>query len=276
MAEYFNISLYDIVHDNATWEDEQVVAALQYTVVNESHLVMCSVAKLGNDMDTYEYPEFTSFVEPEVQKCDGSTVMTGGSLEVIDLVHRIVLDPSGGFVMLWTPREDDIVIEVQVATAGYVGVGFSPKGGMKGADIVLGWVDDANKVFLHDRYSDGYTVPKVDESQDVELLGGYQNDTHTVLRFSRPWVTCDHNDFRLSDDTVRIIWSYANQDPSNEMTMKIHDKRGTKSVFLKERPVILPSITDDIKFWDIAPSNVKRSNVFVKKLDLEHDMCLRS
>lgn len=42
-----------------------------------------------------------------------------------------------------------------------------------------------------DRYAAGYWAPTVDELQDVTLLGGYQNDTHTVLRFSRPWITLD-------------------------------------------------------------------------------------
>ena len=33
----------------------------------------------------------------------------------------------------------------------------------------------------------------------MKLLGGYQNDTHTVLRFSRPWNTCDEGqDYILS------------------------------------------------------------------------------
>lgn len=38
----------------------------------------------------------------------------------------------------------------------------------------------------------------IDKSQDVELLGGYQNDTHTVLRFSRPLETCDEEDRKLT------------------------------------------------------------------------------
>lgn len=42
-----------------------------------------------------------------------------------------------------------------------------------------------------DRYAEGNQAPVVDSSQDVQLLGGYQNDTHTVLRFSRLWNTCD-------------------------------------------------------------------------------------
>lgn len=36
----------------------------------------------------------------------------------------------------------------QVGTKGYAGLGFSPNGNMKGADIILGWVDAAGEVFI--------------------------------------------------------------------------------------------------------------------------------
>lgn len=140
-----------------------------------------------------------------------------------------------------------------MATKGYVGLGFSPNGGMAGSDIVLGWVTDGGEVMVQaserrwwrhaftkrnfnfawldeltvlveagiktivecylsvylifignlrmmfqDSYATGYSQPLKDDQQDVELLGGYQNDTHTVLRFSRPWSTCDEQDFELS------------------------------------------------------------------------------
>lgn len=38
--------------------------------------------------------------------------------------------------------EDDIEFLVEAATRGYVGVGFSPGGGMAKADIILSWVND--------------------------------------------------------------------------------------------------------------------------------------
>lgn len=40
---------------------------------------------------------------------------------------------------------------LQVATTGYVGLGFSPTGGMKGADIIIGWVDGEGRVLLQVR-----------------------------------------------------------------------------------------------------------------------------
>lgn len=40
-----------------------------------------------------------------------------------------------------------------------------------------------------------------DTSQDVKVLGGSQNETHTSVIFSRNWQTCDPQDHRL---TVRL------------------------------------------------------------------------
>lgn len=52
---------------------------------------------------------------------------------------------------------------------------------------------------LQDRHALGEYEPVIDDSQDVTLLASSQNDTHTILRFSRPYVTCDADD---SDITV--------------------------------------------------------------------------
>ena len=56
-------------------------------------------------------------------------------------------------------------------------------------------------VSFQDRHALGEYEPIIDESQDVTLLAANQNDTHTILRFSRPYVTCDENDM---DITVSI------------------------------------------------------------------------
>ena len=43
-----------------------------------------------------------------------------------------------------------------------------------------------------DRFAYNNSVPVIDASQDLTLLGGgYENETHTVIKFSRPWDTCD-------------------------------------------------------------------------------------
>ena len=56
---------------------------------------------------------------------------------------------------------------------------------------------------IQDRHALGEYEPIIDESQDVTLLAANQNDTHTILRFSRPYVTCDEN-----DRDITVIMSY--------------------------------------------------------------------
>jgi len=55
--------------------------------------------------------------------------------------HTVQLDDS--VTVSWKVLNgDDIEFLVEAATRGYVGLGFSPGGGMLGADIILSWVDD--------------------------------------------------------------------------------------------------------------------------------------
>ncbi|KAB7497844.1 MOXD1-like protein 1, partial [Armadillidium nasatum] len=180
-------------------------------------------------------------------------------LPEVDMVHRAELDQLGSYVLLWNPREEDIVFEVQVRTKGYVGLGFSRTGRMHGSDIVIGWVDRDGTVFFSDRHASGHRTPVEDPSQDYELLGGYANDTHTVLRFSRPWVTCDSNhDFPLTDDTVRVIWAYDALPPDpSKATLNYHDHRGTKSLYLRESKRPVPNDLNSAMKWDVRAPNVE-------------------
>ncbi|KAG8225699.1 hypothetical protein J437_LFUL001732 [Ladona fulva] len=55
--------------------------------------------------------------------------------------------------------------------------------------------------FLQDRHAKGRSEPELDASQDWELLLGYENGTHTILRFRRPYDTCDRKDYRITGGT---------------------------------------------------------------------------
>ncbi|KAK7085007.1 DBH-like monooxygenase protein 1 [Halocaridina rubra] len=175
----------------------------------------------------------------------------------MSFVHRAVMDPWGAFVMMWSPLPEKIIIEVQVATQGYIGLGFSPNGAMKGADVILAWVDSDNYLYFHDRYAFAQLTPSIDESQDYQLLGGYQNYSHTVIRFSRPWKTCDENhDFQLSGDTVRVIWAYDDEDPTSPDRMPRHDHQGTKSLYLREPPTRKVKPPFDAQSWHVLSPRV--------------------
>lgn len=69
--------------------------------------------------------------------------------------HKLDLGEGGGRVR-WKNSDPGIgedrtrwlTMEVFTKTNGYVGVGFSPHGGMAGADIVIGWVDSSGTAHL--------------------------------------------------------------------------------------------------------------------------------
>jgi len=57
------------------------------------------------------------------------------------------LDEDGDVILEWDPSDDkEVVFRVTARTLGYVGIGFNEKSHMKGADILLAWVDDAGSV----------------------------------------------------------------------------------------------------------------------------------
>ncbi|KYN19431.1 MOXD1 like protein 2 [Trachymyrmex cornetzi] len=52
---------------------------------------------------------------------------------------------------------------------------------------------------FQDRHvKDASRDPQMDSSQDYRLLLGYENKTHTVLRFSRRYDTCDPRDLKIT------------------------------------------------------------------------------
>ncbi|XP_064084123.1 DBH-like monooxygenase protein 1, partial [Macrobrachium nipponense] len=183
-------------------------------------------------------------------------------LSPMPLAHEITMDQLGKYIVKWTPQDVDIIFEVHVATTGYIGFGFSTNGGMRGSDIIVGGVDDlTGEVYLTDRHATGNSVPEVDSSQDVQLLEGFQNETHTALRFSRPWYTCDSDgDLELNkEDTVRLIWAYGDSDPveRDPMTIKYHSQKGSKSLYLNEPRLRIPDLGEDVKTWELRSPNLR-------------------
>lgn len=64
--------------------------------------------------------------------------------------HHAVMDPEGKYNLYWRAdhAREKLTVWVEVATKGWIGFGFSPMGGMIGADMVIGWVAD-DKVYFH-------------------------------------------------------------------------------------------------------------------------------
>ncbi|XP_058985307.1 MOXD1 homolog 2-like [Musca domestica] len=125
------------------------------------------------------------------------------------------VDLNEDFRILWKIINQDITFEIQARTMGYVGFGFSPDGNIAGSDMAIGWVNRGHTYF-QDRHikRSGDPEPVVDPSQDYILILGYENQTHTVLRFRRKLNTCDTmHDIAITNDTMRILYMYNEQDP---------------------------------------------------------------
>lgn len=57
------------------------------------------------------------------------------------------VDLSDDFRLQWTIKGNEITFELQVATLGYIGIGFSATGAMDNADMAVGWVDQGQAYF---------------------------------------------------------------------------------------------------------------------------------
>ena len=65
------------------------------------------------------------------------------SVKDVEFSRIEILDNDGDVVLEWDPSDEEIItFKVTAKTLGYVGIGFNEKSHMKGADLILAWVDD--------------------------------------------------------------------------------------------------------------------------------------
>lgn len=133
--------------------------------------------------------------------------------------HHLIMDMDGKYHLFWRYDETNVTFEVQVEAHGWVGLGFSPNGGMAGADIVHAYIDNngapqlsvrqftflkryllliETHVYFQDRFAVQAGFPVEDNSQDYMLLGGKKNNTHITISFTRKQFTCDEQDMSLT------------------------------------------------------------------------------
>ncbi|CAG0897729.1 unnamed protein product [Darwinula stevensoni] len=217
---------------------------LQYLLRYNPHYVQCL-----NNM-----AEFILAVRFTVGFC---LVIGGISLPHVSGWEReAILDPLGKVQLAWTPHLETKVIEFEytVQTLGWVGLGFSPTGGMLNSDVITAWVKDG-QVFFSDRHVPvDHELPRVDDVPNYNLISAVGTDTATIIRFTREFDTCDlEQDFYITGDTIKVIYAYGEADPDGEDPY-YHgiDNRGTKSLYLLDPP--LGEIPDDplIKEWTVS------------------------
>lgn len=56
--------------------------------------------------------------------------------------HTERLDEHGDVILRWVNTDSSITFRLEARSLGYVGLGFNTVGNMRGADLVIAWVDD--------------------------------------------------------------------------------------------------------------------------------------
>ncbi|CAG0917546.1 unnamed protein product [Notodromas monacha] len=150
------------------------------------------------------------------------------------------LDPNDRIELSWDVDDvaAEITFNVSAKTNGWVGVGFTPSGGMKDADIIVMWIADG-EVHFSDRHATRQQVPIVDEVQNYELLDASEIGGTTFFSFRRSIDTCDiTQDYFIEDGTSQIIYAFGETDPAgNDPSQHLNTNRGVRSVLLLDAPL---------------------------------------
>ena len=125
-------------------------------------------------------------------------------------------DMPDQFVVFWKPLDnDEIQFEVHCKTTGWVGFGLSLNGGMRGADMAIGWIlDSTGQPFLKDTHANGFATPQTDPQQDWYLIDAAQIDGYTIIKMKRKLNTCDlEHDVVIKPETNYLIVAWNDADP---------------------------------------------------------------
>ncbi|ODM90062.1 hypothetical protein Ocin01_16621, partial [Orchesella cincta] len=182
--------------------------------------------------------------------------------------HQVNLDEDYGIKFRWKNTKDGsdgsqywLFMEFSARASGYVGVGFSPHGGMAGGDMAIAWQDSDGSPRLLDFYAIDNAHPIEDSKQDYTLLNFEIRDGWTTFSFKRRWDTCDPSDIVITNDTMRLIWAYSDSKPEirgGNFRAPYHGtvNRGARSVILADGgayppfPDENPELYPGVKVWD--------------------------
>ncbi|XP_028653745.2 DBH-like monooxygenase protein 1 homolog [Erpetoichthys calabaricus] len=167
--------------------------------------------------------------------------------------NTALLDAHGKYHLRWRYDERTIVFEAEVETTGYIGFGLSPSGSMAHSDMMIGGVENG-KPYVQDFYTGTNREVHLDHRQDYHLEYAIENNTHTILCFSRDLNTCDMDDKIITESTVRVIWAYHSDDFKN--AHNYHGlNRGRKSLRLLN-PQHHQDALESLPFFEIKNPNI--------------------
>eukprot|EP01125_Pyxidicula_operculata_P016451 TRINITY_DN5668_c0_g1_i2.p1 TRINITY_DN5668_c0_g1~~TRINITY_DN5668_c0_g1_i2.p1 ORF type:complete len:1634 (+),score=536.28 TRINITY_DN5668_c0_g1_i2:640-4902(+) len=127
-----------------------------------------------------------------------------------------------------------IRIRFEVRTEGWIGVGWGPEDyGMKNSDMVI-MTRENGRFVIKDYYSTGYTVPLLDQYQDIRTIEAGHKDGVTYMEFERRLDTRDpRQDRPIHKGPVRFVWGYG----KSYDILSYHAEKGNQLVIFYGAPV---------------------------------------
>ncbi len=118
---------------------------------------------------------------------------------------------------MWKIDGDSIEIVLRSPLQGWVSVGFDPQTIMKGANMVMGYVDSDGEVVARDHFADQLTSHSADTelggTDNVTIIGGEENENGTVLHVSIPLDSGDEYDTVLAEgETHKVMLASSGAD----------------------------------------------------------------
>ncbi|GAU92099.1 hypothetical protein RvY_04227 [Ramazzottius varieornatus] len=186
--------------------------------------------------------EVTAVDEPGfvlIQRHGSQKIVLNQTKELVDLLSDVG-SPKNPTIE-WGTNDTHIEMQLTYPTRGWLALGLSPDGGMDGADVLFGYINDTtNEVVLQDRslmasLEEMMVKLTLDKIQNWKVVGGSKNATHTVLRACRMLRT---GPFTGEDQFV--IFSYNRETPdSMDGPIQKHHFRGVVTMnFLNTTPPV--------------------------------------
>jgi hypothetical protein len=156
---------------------------------------------------------------------------------------------QGRFRIFWDINGDTLELGMTARASGWLSLGISPTIRMKDEDMIIGWVDDSDRVFVFDAYSTGEIGPHPPDTElggtdDIIEFGGTQTGDRTTIEITRKVNSTDLYDknFR-SVDTLDVIWGYSESDMFDDY----HSARGSGEIIVRPQEVEDEEEEDDVE-----------------------------
>jgi hypothetical protein len=150
------------------------------------------------------------------------------SLEELSALPGDAVDVIG-MRLTWAVEGEEMIFSLYAPTTGWASIGIDPQQKMKGAQFIIGYVDDQGVPFIRDDYGTSAFGHKSDESlggtDDVRIISGKEENGMLNLVFALPIESSDDKDVPLTLNAAHtIIFGYG-ADGRDDYTSK-HVKVG--------------------------------------------------